>query len=233
MVAGGSQSQNSRRTLDISRASSRATRYYTMVFNLTPTEEKILKKLSTPQKIQDYLDTLPMNHEKRGETHMSVRRVLREKKAHCIEGALLAAAALKFHGEKPLLMDLKARRPDDDHVVALFKQRGYWGAISKTNHAVLRYRDPVYKTLRELALSYFHEYFWYRDGKKMLVSYSNPLNLSALGDGWVTAEDELWFLDKKLNALPHFKIVPPKNARVLRPANRFERRVAGIEEWSS
>jgi hypothetical protein len=153
------------------------------MFNLTKSELKILRKLNTPIKIQDFLDTLPINFEKRGDTQMSPRKVLREKKAHCIEGALLAAAALWIAGEEPLLMDLKAMPHDDDHVVALYKINGLWGAISKTNHATVRFRDPIYRTVRELALSYFHEYFLDKDskkakaGQKVLYSYSKPFNL--------------------------------------------------------
>src|SRR3954471_11918592 len=104
------------------------------MFNLTKDELKVLRKLNTPIKIQDFLDTLPINFEKLGDTQMSPRRVLREKKAHCIEGALLAATALWLHGKEPLLLDLKAVPHDDDHVVALYKINGLWGAISKTNH---------------------------------------------------------------------------------------------------
>jgi hypothetical protein len=172
-----------------------------------------------------------MNHEKKGETHMSVRRVLREEKAHCIEGALLAAAALSLQGNPPLLMDLRAKRPDDDHVIALFKQNGYWGAISKTNHAVLRYRDPIYKTLRELALSYFHEWYYGPRGVKMLRSYSEPLNLSKIKLEWMTSEKELWGLDRLLNRLPHHALVPKKNLRLLRPVSRFERNAGDTTEW--
>src|SRR3989344_7323650 len=126
------------------------------MFGLSPRELRILQKLTTPAKIQDFLDSLPMNHEKKGETHMSPRRVLCEKKAHCIEGALLAAVALWLHGEPPIIMNLSSRlgKGDVDHVVALYKRNGYWGAISKTNHSVLRFRDPIYRTPRELALSY-------------------------------------------------------------------------------
>ena len=202
-----------------------------MVFQLTKSEEKFFGKLTTPMKIQDYLDSLPMNHEKKGETHMSPRRVIREKKAHCIEGALLAAAALWYHGEEPLLMDLVSAEGDDDHVITLFKKNGRWGAISKTNHMGLRYRDPVYASLRELAVSYFHEWFLETNGKKTLRKYSKPLNLKTLGIRWVTEEKELWHIDRKLNALPHFRIYPKENARFIRRASRFERRIADMDEW--
>jgi hypothetical protein len=110
---------------------------------LAPREQAIFRKLSSGQKIQDYLDALPINFEHRGETYMSPRRVIRTKTAHCFEGALLAAAALAVHGQPPLLMDFRTAPTDEDHVVALFRSGGLWGAISKTNHAILRYRDPV------------------------------------------------------------------------------------------
>src|SRR3989344_4797858 len=134
---------------------------------------RTLKRLNTPEKIQDFINRLPFNFEKRGETYMSVARSLKTGRIHCFEGALIAAAALWIQGERPLLLDLKPDKSDIDHVVALFRRNGFWGAISKTNHAVLRYREPVYKSIRELAMSYFHEYFL-NNGKKTLRSYSRP-----------------------------------------------------------
>ena len=202
------------------------------MLDLSAHELNILSKLKTPIKIQDFLDSLPMNHEKKGETHMSPRRVLQEKKAHCIEGALLAAVALWLHGEPPLLLDLVSVQDDDDHVVALYKRNGYWGAISKTNHATIRFRDPVYKTIRELALSYFHEWFMNTNGVKTLRSYSKPLNMKRFGTKWITEEKDLWWLDKELNALSHFKIAPPKNIRLLRKADRMELKAGRFVEWS-
>jgi hypothetical protein len=202
------------------------------MFGLTRHEEAKLRRLHTPAKIQDFLDRLPINHEKNGDTHYSPRRVLREGKAHCIEGALLAAAALWLQGRRPLLLDLKTRVSDDDeHVVALFQDNGHWGAISKTNHAVVRYRDPIYRTVRELALSWYHEYFRDQDGLKTLASYSRPLDLRRLGESWVTAEENLWALDDLLNALPHYPFVPPANQRLVRRATPFERRVLAAREW--
>ena len=107
------------------------------MFGFNKEEMRILRSLDTPQKIQDFLETLRINFEPGGDTLMSPRVVLRERRAHCIEGALIAATALWMHGEKPLLLDLKALDIDYDHVVALYKKNGYWGAISKTNHAAL------------------------------------------------------------------------------------------------
>jgi hypothetical protein len=158
--------------------------------------------------------------------------VLRERKAHCVEGALLAAAALWLHGKPPLLLDLKTIKFDDEHVVALFKEHGRWGAISKTNHAVVRYRDPIYKTVRELAMSYYHEYFRDHDGLKTLYSYSRPFDLRTMGDYWVTTNEDLWEIDDKLNAIPHYRFVPKKNERLIRHATPFERRVINTREWS-
>ncbi|MDD2757818.1 MAG: hypothetical protein PHD72_00390 [Patescibacteria group bacterium] len=201
------------------------------MLNLSPSEQKIFRRLSTPIKIQDFLDKFPMNWEKRGETYFSPRRALKARKMHCLEGALVAATALWLWGEKPLLLDLKCVG-DDDHVVALFRQNGYWGAISKTNHAVLRFRDPVHKTIRELVLSYFHEYFRNSDGKKLLVSYSSrPFDLRTLGAGWITAEEDLHSVAEAVDWARHTRIYPKKNQKYLRPADKMERQAGKIIEW--
>ncbi|OHA83806.1 MAG: hypothetical protein A2937_01910 [Candidatus Yonathbacteria bacterium RIFCSPLOWO2_01_FULL_47_33b] len=204
------------------------------MFGLSKEELAVLKKLSTPQKIQDYLDALPQNHEKNGETYLSPRRVLREQKAHCIEGALLAAVALWLQGERPLLLDLKTVNIeiDSDHVVALYKKNGYWGAISKTNHAVLRYRDPIYKTVRELALSYFHEYFLVTNGEKTLRGYSRPVSLKRFGTDWITAEENLSHIAEALDTVIHFPLIPTGNEHHIRPASPVERKACSIPEWS-
>ncbi len=200
------------------------------MFGLTKTELVVFKKLSTPYKIQDFLDTIPLNWEKKEETYYSPRLVLQQKKAHCLEGALLAATALWLHGAEPLLFDLKA--PDDvDHVVALYRQGKYWGAISKTNHAVLRFRDPVYRTLRELALSYFHEYFNDRTGQKALRSYSRPFNLKKLGTNWITTTDNLQSIATAIDDSPHYALFPKQHSRFLRRADKVERRAGKIIEW--
>src|SRR3989338_1352163 len=129
------------------------------MFGLSKEELSILRKLNTPRKIQDFLNKVPINFEEEGETCHSPRTLLKKNKAHCVEGAMFAALALKLQGHKPLILDLATTKEDYDHVVAIFRENGCWGAISKTNHAVLRYREPVYRTIRELVMSYFHEYF--------------------------------------------------------------------------
>lgn len=163
---------------------------------------------------------------------MSPRRALQARRAHCIEGALIAAAALLINGEKPLLMDFRALSHDDDHVVALYRRGGYWGLISKTNHATIRFRDPVYKTLRELALSYFHEWFLNTTGEKTLDSYSDPLDLSKLKQNWLTADEDLWWLDQELDALRHHPLVPKGLRKHLRKADRMELKAGRFTEWA-
>ena len=202
---------------------------------LTKSEYDLLSRLSTPVKIQDFLDALPMNFEVEGDTHYSPRSVLEEKKTHCIEGAMLAAAALWIHGEPPVIMNLSARlgRGDVDHVIALYTRDGYYGAISKTNHAVLRFRDPIYRTLRELALSYFNEWFLPSSGEKTLECYSQKLNLEKrFGTAWITEEHNLWEVAEALSILPHYPLVPKGHWRYVRRADAMERRAGGFREWS-
>ncbi len=203
------------------------------MLGLTKKELAVLRSLTTPAKVQDFLDTLPMNWEKKGDTHYSPRRTLREKKAHCIEGALIAAAAFWVQGEEPLLIDFMVREGtgDDAHVGALYKKNGYWGMVSKTNHYTLRFRDPVFKTVRELALSYFHEWYLGATGEKTLESYSKPLNLKRFGTSWITSEENLWYLDDALDALSHYPIVPKGNKRFVRKADQMERKAGRLVEW--
>jgi len=194
---------------------------------LTPKELNVLKPLGTPQKIQDFVTAIPQNFEPDGDTCMSVREVLTKRRAHCIEGALVAALAFWVHGKPPLLMDVKASDEDDDHVVALFRENGCWGAISKGNHAYTRYRDPVYRTLRELAMSYFHEYY-NPAGKKTLRSYSRPLDLSCYGpDVWMTGEGA-WEIARDIDAIKHFALISKVQERSLRPIEEIERRVSKV-----
>ncbi len=198
---------------------------------LTPAERKIFSRLTSPSKIQDFLDTLPINFEMSGETYMSPRRTIRAKTAHCFEGALLAAAAFAYHGQPPLLMDLRTTDQYEDHLVALFRFRGLWGAISKTNHVILRYRDPIYRSPRELAMSYFHEYIE-SDGKRSLREYSAPFDLSRYApEKWVTAEEDLHWIVDAIDASRHFPIAPEKNMRQLRRPAHIEIKAGNLVEW--
>lgn len=191
---------------------------------LTDAEFSVVAKLDTPMKVQDYVSAIPQNFERNGESCMSVREVLRTNRAHCIEGALLAALAFAVHGQKPLLMDLEANDQDEDHVIALFKQDGYWGAISKGNHAYVRYRDPIYKSVRELALSYFHEYYNTK-GDKTLRGYSGPYNLSRYDHHvWVTGVDS-WKVAEDLCDIRHFPFITKKQERSLRPVDPIQMKI--------
>lgn len=202
------------------------------MFGFTKKESDVLKRLNTPSKVQEFLDSIPFNKEHGEETCMSPRRVLRKRKAHCIEGAMFACAAFKLAGRKPLIINLKVAAGDDDHVVALFKENGYWGAVSKTNHSVLRYRDPVYRTVRELAMSYFHEYFLASNGTKTMLGYSRSINMDRFGDMWMTDEKDLWGIAEYVYDSFHYPAVPKKNRKLLRKASALERKASGIPEWS-
>ncbi|MBX4199030.1 hypothetical protein KW800_02015 [Candidatus Parcubacteria bacterium] len=189
---------------------------------------KKLKRLTTPEKVQDFLNTLPFNFEKKGETYRSVKKALEAGEAHCFEGALIAAAALQMHGHKPLLLDLRTSNGDADHVVALFKKNKHWGAVSKTNHAVLRYREPVYASVRELAMSYFHEYFLH-NGTKTMRKFSKPFDLSKTKFDWLNSNEDLFDLVNALDHSPHVPVVP--KGLKLRKAEKVEIKAGKIVEF--
>jgi hypothetical protein len=194
-------------------------------------QTKLYRKLNTPAKLQDFINELTANFELLGETCRSPLRVIQDQTAHCLEGAMLAASVLRFHGAKPLLLDLRAKRPDDDHVVALFRLKGGWGAISKTNHAVLRYREPIYRTLRELALSYFHEYFD-DQGNKNLREYSKPFSLARFDPiNWETTLQDLWVVVKSLDHAQHLQLLSRSEVKNLRKAERIEIQAGKLLEW--
>jgi len=194
------------------------------MLGLSRAEFATLRRLRTPEKIQSFLYGLKQNFELKGETCNSVRTVLKERRAHCIEGAMLAACALWIHGEPPLLLDFQAVH-DFDHVVALFRRHGRWGAISKTNGIGLRWRDPVYRSLRELAMSYLHEYYNKRD-HKTLRTYSLPYDLRRMKPAdWVTAEDGAWSLVDNLEATRHYRLMDRRQQRSLVRRDPFEREV--------
>lgn len=201
------------------------------MLDFTKKEKVLLQKLNTPAKVQDFLNSLKFNFEKNGETLKSPLFTLRKKNAHCFEGALLGAYMLSRHGFTPYLMHLKAEKGDYDHVVAPFKIGKFWGALSKTNHAVLRYREPIYRSYRELAMSYFHEYFL-NNGRKTLRQYSALFNLNTFKKGWESEEDDLWDIDKKLDKIKHSDIIPKAHLKKLRKADKIEIKAGKIVEFS-
>jgi len=180
------------------------------MYSLNREELRLLRKLSTPEKIQKYLDDLPYNKEKEGETCRSPRLVIRHNTAHCFEGALFAAAALRVGGRPPLILDLEAVR-DDDHVIAVYRANGFWGAIGKSNYAGLRFRSPVYRTLRELVLSFFEHYYNLK-GEKTLRAYSRPVNLARFDPvHWMISEEPLWQIPEYLVEIKHTRIFEATN----------------------
>jgi hypothetical protein len=188
----------------------------------TAAELRVLRRLSTPAKVQDFLNAMPFNFEVGGDTCRSPRRVLRDRTANCMEGAMFAAAVLRLHGHRPLVMDLESAADDHDHVVALFRERSGWGAISKTNHGVLRYREPLYRSVRELAMSFFHEYFL-DDGRKTLRRHSGAVDLSRFDRlGWTIAEDDVWFVPEHLCDVRHHDMLGGRKPSALRRADPVE-----------
>lgn len=189
----------------------------------------MLAHLSTPEKIQDFVTAIPINQEKDGDTVLSGVQVLKQRRAHCIEAAFVAAAALWIGGSPPLLMDMQAKG-DSDHVVALFRKGGYWGAISKSNHVWLRWRDPVYRSLRELAMSYFHEYT--NKGKRTLRTYSVPFDLRRYNtDEWVTGTESCWDIAAALDGSRHYRLISPAQARGLRHLDAMEKKADRLVQY--
>jgi hypothetical protein len=180
-------------------------------FGFTPGELRRLRALKTPAGVQRFLDELPYNL---GYTGRSPRKVLQDRTASCFEGAIFAAAALRVLGFPPLIFDLEAER-DTDHVVAIFKVRGHWGAVAKSNFTGCRYREPVHRTLRELALTYFNIYFNMR-WERTLRRYSRPVNLGRFDDRhWMTSSKPIWFIAEHLCDIPHVSLLTPAMAKNL------------------
>jgi hypothetical protein len=197
---------------------------------LSEREYALLEPLDTPQKIQAFLNGMPANFELEGETCRPVRQVLRHRCAHCIEGALVAACALWMHGDPPLVINLRAEN-DDDHALALFRRAGRWGAISKTNAVFLRYRDPVYRSLRELALSYVHEYA-NRRGERTLRAYSRVFDLRRIDPKiWVGGPEDCWDLGGMLLSIRHYPILSPAEVGMLSRRDPMERQVGRMLQY--
>ena len=198
---------------------------------LTAAEGRVLRALRTPERIQEFVVGLHANFEEGGDTLRSVQGVLKHHKAHCIEGAFVAACALWLNGEPPLLLDLVAQG-DSDHVIAVFKRNGCWGAISKSNHVWLRWRDPIYRSPRELAMSYMHEYT-NRD-RKSLRTYSVPVDLRRFPtDMWITNDEDCWDVGAALCDVRHFPLVTRAQARRLTPRDATEMRADDIVQYES
>ncbi|OGR94226.1 MAG: hypothetical protein A2016_04945 [Elusimicrobia bacterium GWF2_62_30] len=181
-----------------------------------------MRRLDSPRKLQDFLDYDIAYNGGEDSTCLSVSEVLRQRRAHCIEGAMLAAAAFLLQGRKALLLDLRANPRDDDHVIAPFTENGRWGAVAKSCFCGLRYREPVYRSFGELARSYFE--FYYNDtGEKTLREFSAPFEVSRLKPDWLCSEKNVFYVSRKLDALRHTQMVPYQQQRRLRRADSLLR----------
>jgi hypothetical protein len=181
----------------------------------TPGERALFRKLTTPARIQEWIDRLTYRAE---DDAVCPRNVIAERRAHCYDGALFAAAALRRIGHPPVLLDMRAVR-DDDHVLALFRVEGCWGAVAKSNFVGLRFREPVYRTLRELVLSYFEVYF--NTGReKTLRAFSGPLRLAQFDRlGWMFRDEPVPYISDRLDALRHTRLMTPRQERRLTPVD--------------
>lgn len=182
----------------------------------TREEARVLDTLTSPDRIQAFLDGIEYSADP---IYRSPRSVLRDRKAHCFDGALFAAAALERLGHPPMLVDLRAHR-DDDHIIAIFRRHGHVGAVAKSNFVGLRFRDPIFRTLRELALSYFPAYY-NLDGEKSLREVSVPLDLRRLDPiRWRTSDDRLGEIATRLDRIRHYPLMTPDLIASLAPIDR-------------
>ena len=182
----------------------------------TKEEILLLGSFRDPWAVQEFLDSIEYNP---NEECRSPRWVMKKRAAHCFEGALFAAAALEFIGYRPLIVDMRAVN-DDDHVIAVFREGVFWGAVAKSNFTTLRYREPVYRSLRELVMSYFDFYFNVK-GEKTLRSYSRPFDLRFYNSrNWATADEDLEYIGDKIESLYHWPVISDKMVAKLKIAGK-------------
>ncbi len=180
-------------------------------WGFTPAELRKLRSLKTPHGIQKLINDMPYHLQ---DTAWSPRRVLHENTSHCYEGALFAAAALRVNGYPPLVIDLEAEH-DTDHVIAVYRVHGHWGAVAKSNYSGLQYREPIYRSLRELALSYFDMYFNMRR-ERTLRTFSRPVDLRRFDHlNWMTTDKPVWFVAEYLLTISHTPLMTPAQAQRL------------------
>jgi len=182
-------------------------------------ERAIVNGLTRPAGIQAFLDSIPYSTD---EFYRCPLRVLRDRTAHCFDGAVFAAAALRRIGHPPLILDLLSNGRDDEHLLALFKDHGYWGAVAKSNFAGLRFREPVYRTLRELVMSYFEQYY-NLEREKTLRGYTGPLNLKRFDRlNWMTADETMELIAQRTEEI----------RRVMLIGAEMEKRLSLVDERS-
>jgi hypothetical protein len=182
---------------------------------LTLSERRTLHKLKTPFDVQNFLDDMPYPS---GTSYHCPLQVIRRQKAHCFDGALLAAALLRMQGHPPLIVYMIADN-DDDHLIAPFKKQGHWGAVAKSNCVGLRFREPIHRTLRELMMSYFEQFFNLHR-KKSLRSYTRPLNLQSFDEQqWMIRNAGVENISDQLDRQHVFRLLTPRMVRDLSPVD--------------
>jgi len=183
---------------------------------LTPKQRRLVNSLTSPARIQAYLDETPYSAEERYRCPLSV---LRDRKAHCFDGAVFAAAMLRRLGHRPLIVDLLPNDRDDDHMLALFKVDGRLGAVAKSNFSGLRYREPIFRSLRELVLSYFEDYF-NAAGEKTLRAYTISLNLARFErQDWLARDETMDAIAEALDTIRKVPVLTPRMVRRLLPVD--------------
>lgn len=196
---------------------------------LTAAQRRAVARLTTPYYIQAFLDELPYSADP---FYRCPLRVLRDRVAHCFDGAMFAAAVLRRLGYPPLVLDIVPNERDDDHILALYKRDGCWGAVAKSNFVGLRFREPVYRTLRELVMSYF-EVYYNVDREKTLRAYTMPLNLMTFDKfGWMTDDEPLDRIAERLDELRRVPVVTASMAARLSPLDErsYQAGLLGVNE---
>jgi hypothetical protein len=196
---------------------------------LNTQERKLITELDTPFKIQSFLDSIPYSSES---IYRCPFRVLRDRVAHCFDGALFAAALVRQIGNPPLILDMIPNERDDDHLLALYKRNGHWGAIAKSNFTGLRFREPVYRSIRELVLSYF-EHYYNVEGEKTLRGYTLPLNLKSFDSGnWMIHDEPMEKIARRLDEIKRTLFLTPDMIHILSPVDDrlFQAGLQGSDE---
>jgi hypothetical protein len=188
----------------------------TIEIRLASSEKKVLAGLDSPIKIQSFLNAIPYSED---EFYRCPLRVLRDRKAHCFDGALFAAMALRQIGHPALILELIPNGHDDDHLLALFKQYDHWGAVAQSNFTGLRYREPVYRSLRELVMSYFEDYF-NSAGEKTLAGYRGPINMKVFDRlDWMSSDTNLERLSNEMDRYRIHPVISGEMAKDLSPVD--------------
>jgi len=197
-----------------------ATEFSKIFARFPPEQLAVLRRLDSPGKIQSFIDNeLEYNQESGGETCLSVLEVLKQRRAHCIEGAMLAAAARLYHKKPALLLDLRADKSDDDHVIVPFRENGRWGAIAQSHFLGLGFREPIYSSIAELARSYFELYYSIGSARKTLREYSVPLDARGLKPDWLYSKKDVFYVSKALDKVRHYDVLSGLGPKKLRPAD--------------